>query len=252
MTRSYFQSKKAAMSTNTIQVEREVSKGCPRGSCCGPGFWNIQYNSLLNLEFMKQTKAIAFADDLLIAMKAESIREAENITNIDMNKISMWARNNKINFNEQKSKVMVISRRKRGKNKEISVYMNNKLLEQVKKIKYLGIIIDSKLNFREHVLYVSNKCTKLIHALSKSAKQQWGLRHAALYTIYKGAILPLLLLGAPVWIEALDKESNKTGYNRVQRLINIKIAKAFRTTCNEALCRGSGQIIQHYEEKSSP
>jgi hypothetical protein len=116
-------------------------------------------------------------------------------TNIEMNKISMWAKNNKINFNEQKSKVMVISRRKRRENKEISVYMNNKLLEQVQKIKHLGIIIGSKLNFREHIMYISNKCTKLIHTLSKSAKQRWGLLHAALYTIYKGAILPLLLYG---------------------------------------------------------
>jgi hypothetical protein len=47
---------------------------------------NIQYNSLLNLDFRKQTKTIAFADDLLIAVKAESIREAENITNIEKNK----------------------------------------------------------------------------------------------------------------------------------------------------------------------
>jgi hypothetical protein len=49
----------------------------------------------------------------LIAVKAEGIREAENITNIEMSKISNWAHNNKINFNEQKTKVMVISRRKR-------------------------------------------------------------------------------------------------------------------------------------------
>jgi hypothetical protein len=87
---------------------------------------------------------------------------------------------------------------------------------------------------------MSSKCTKLIHALSKSAKQSWGLSHAALHTIYEGAILPLLLYGAPVWIEALKKECNKTIYNRVQRLINIKIAKAFRTTSNEALCTFTG------------
>jgi len=85
------------------------------------------------LEFRKQTKAIAFADDLLIAVKAEGIREAENITNIEMSKISNWAHNNKINFNEQKSKAMVIPRRKRKENKEISVYVKNKPLEQVQK-----------------------------------------------------------------------------------------------------------------------
>jgi hypothetical protein len=61
------------------------------------------------LNFRKQTKAIAFADDLLIAVKAESVREAENITNIEMNKILNWAKNNKINFNEQKFKGMVTS-----------------------------------------------------------------------------------------------------------------------------------------------
>jgi hypothetical protein len=103
------------MSTSTVQVEREVSKYCAQGTCCWPEFWNIQYNSFLNLNFIKQTKAIAFADDLLIAVKAESIREEENITNIEMNKILNWAKNNKIKLNEQKSKAMVISRRKEKK-----------------------------------------------------------------------------------------------------------------------------------------
>jgi hypothetical protein len=93
--------------------------------------------------------------------------------------------------------------------------MNNKPLEQVQKIKYLGIIIDSKLNFREHIMYISRKCTKLIHALSKFAKPNWGLSHEALFTVYKGDILPLLLYGAPVWIGGLEKECNKTVYNRV-------------------------------------
>jgi hypothetical protein len=48
------------------------------------------------------------------------------------------------------------------------------------------------------------------------------------------------MYGAPVWIEALEKECNETIYNRVQRLINIKTAKAFRTTSNEALCTLTG------------
>jgi hypothetical protein len=135
--------------------------------------------------------------------------------------------------------------------------MNNKPLKQVKNIKYLGIVFDSKLNFREHIMYISSKCTSSILALSKSAKQCWGLNHEALYTIDKGANLPLLLYGAPVWIKVLQKECNKTVYNRLQRLINIKIAKDFRTISNEALCTltrlsdkegGSGQIIQHHEE----
>ena len=104
--------------TNTYIHTYIHSKSCPKGSCCGPGFCNIQYTSLLNLEFRKQTKAIAFADDLLIAVKAEVMREAENITNIEMSKLSNWAHNNKINFNEEKSTVIIISRSKIKEYKE--------------------------------------------------------------------------------------------------------------------------------------
>jgi hypothetical protein len=45
---------------------------------------------------------------------------------------------------------------------------------------------------------MAEECTKLIFALTKSAKLNWGLKHAALKTIYTGGILPLILYGAPV------------------------------------------------------
>jgi len=69
---------------------------------CGPGQWNIQYNSILNLNFTDRTTAIAFADDLLLITRGESGRKAENFANIDMSQINLWSRRNKIVFNEAK------------------------------------------------------------------------------------------------------------------------------------------------------
>jgi hypothetical protein len=60
-----------------------------------------------------------------------------------------------------------------------------------------------------------------------------------------------MIYGVPVWIKALEKECNGKIYIRVQRLINIKIAKAYRTTSNETLCTPIGLIptvIQAEEE----
>jgi hypothetical protein len=85
-------------------------------------------------------------------------------------------------------------------------------------------------------MHITGKCNKLIHALAKSANLGWGLNHEALHTIYKGAVLPLMLYGAPIWIGAIGKKCNKIVYSRVQWLMNIKIAKAYRTTSNEVLC----------------
>ena len=75
-------------------------------------------------------------------------------------------------------------------------------------MKYLGIIID-KFKFSLHISHAADKSAELIFSLSKSAKIHWGLKHEALITIYKGAILPLLLYRAPVWIEALSYEFNR-------------------------------------------
>jgi hypothetical protein len=120
------------------------------------------------------------------------------------------------------------------------MYLNKKPLEQVTTMKYLGIIIDNKLKFSEHISYAAEICTKLIHSLSKSAKVSWGLKHKVLTTTYKGAILPLLLYGAPVWIEVMKYTYNRQKYIRVQRLMNIRMAKVFHTTSSEALCIMTG------------
>jgi hypothetical protein len=83
-------------------MEKNVTNGSPQGSCCGPGLWNIQYNSLLTFKYTNHTKAVAFAYHLVVMIKAESIREAENIANVEQSKISAWAVNNKIKSNEDK------------------------------------------------------------------------------------------------------------------------------------------------------
>ena len=72
------------------------------------------YSSLLKLELSSHSKAIAFADDLIILTRGETVVEAENYINLAMRKIQEWAQNNKLKFNENKSKAMLMTRRRRG------------------------------------------------------------------------------------------------------------------------------------------
>jgi len=56
--------------------------------------------------------------------------------NLELQKISNWAQNNKIKFNENKSKMMLLSRRRRKERKKVELYANNRIIEQVNTIKY--------------------------------------------------------------------------------------------------------------------
>jgi hypothetical protein len=53
LTQNYFSDRIAIFYANTYKVERKVSMGFPKGSCCGPGLWNVMYNALLNLRLLR-------------------------------------------------------------------------------------------------------------------------------------------------------------------------------------------------------
>ena len=97
---------------------------------------------------MARTKVIAYADDLLLATRGDSVRAVENYANVELSKIDGWSRRNKIKCNDKKSKVMLVTRKKRREDKHITLYLHFKPLEQVTQMKYLGIILDQKLGFK--------------------------------------------------------------------------------------------------------
>ena len=50
------------------------------------------------------------------------------------------------------------------------------------------------------------KSITLINMLARTAKLQWGLEHKALKTVYEGVVVPILMYGAPIWVEATRKK----------------------------------------------
>jgi len=125
-----------------------------------------------------------------------------------LKKTENWARENKMYFNENKSNVLLVTTKTSGDNRKLNIYLNNKCLEQVSEVKYLGIYFDSRFSFVRHVDYITGKCTPITIMLAKSAKLKWGLGHRALKVIYNGEIEPVLTYGAPVWEKALTKQNN--------------------------------------------
>ena len=73
--------------------------------------------------------------------------------NSDLSKIGNWAFQWKMSFNPDPNKQAqeVIFSRKIQKTYHPSIYFNNKLVKQVPSQKHLGLILDSKLNFQEHL-----------------------------------------------------------------------------------------------------
>lgn len=72
-------------------------------------------------------------------------------------------------------------------------------------IKILGVIIDDKLSFNQHVSAVCGKAIRVYHQLARAAKVSWGLRPEVIRTIYTATIEPIMLYAASVWSPAANR-----------------------------------------------
>jgi hypothetical protein len=64
---------------------------------------------------------------------------AENCANQDLKKIENWARENKMHFNGNKSKILFVTMKTSRDNRTLNICLKNKRLEQVSELKYLRI-----------------------------------------------------------------------------------------------------------------
>ena len=74
---------------------------------------------------MARTKVVAYADDLLIATRGDSIRAVEHYAKVEMSNCNEWSRRNKIKFKDKKSKAMLVTGRKRREDKDITIYLQS-------------------------------------------------------------------------------------------------------------------------------
>jgi hypothetical protein len=95
LSQNYFSDRVTTLHANTYAVRRTVTIGCPQDSCFGPGFWNIMYNAVLNLDFSSHKKVISFADDFAIMTKGNTPSEAEVFANSNLAKIEKLAKEKK-------------------------------------------------------------------------------------------------------------------------------------------------------------
>ena len=79
--------------------------------------------------------------------------------NSELDRINTWLKSNKLSLNVTKTHYMVFhrARRKVSHNK---LFINNSMVTQVSCSKFLGIILDNKLNWTSHIAYIKNKIAK--------------------------------------------------------------------------------------------
>ena len=228
---SYFKNRILLFDTYEGTQSYTISGGVPQGSALGPLLWNLMYDGVLRIHQPKNVKTIAYADDLIVVAVAKHLDDLRLKCNDCINGLRQWFATMSLELAEQKTEVLLISTRK--VEERLSLTIGGCEITSQPQLKYLGVILDSKLKFKEHLVYTSGKANKMYNALSRMMANRGCVRSSRRFLISK-AMSSVILYAAPIWIQALDIKSYARQISAVHRLSAIRVISAFRTISSDA------------------
>jgi hypothetical protein len=151
---------------------------------------------------LKNSTADIYADDTTISYSDHYKISPQAISNgiqTDMNALQNWSNINRMTLNERKTKSMLITGKRLDKKLEsldLQIELNNTTIEQVDVFSLLGLKIDRRLTFDEHIDSLCNKLSQRIGVLRK-IKVFLPLEQRILY--YNAMIKQPMMYGSTVW-----------------------------------------------------
>ena len=207
--------------------------GVPQGSILGVLLFLLYINDISDcLEFCDIKM---FADDTLIYMKTIDVNEGVIKLNSDLSKLFDKINQNKLKLNVEKTKMIVVSKKKNLIKENIVVNIDGKRIVVEDRMKYLGVIIDENMSFKPNFENVCAKMARKVGVLARIGNQ---LNLQQKIMVYKTIIEPHICYCATVLF--LNSDSDLERLQRIQNKCIRTIFKLDKYTSKEMLLQVSG------------
>ena len=192
--KSYLRNRKQFVCINgTNSGLRELTCGVPQGSVLSPLLFLLYINDLPNIS--SKLKFYLFADDTNIYCESDDIKHLELIMNRELIKLHEWLCINRLSLNISKTNFVIFCPINKPKI-PITIQISKKAIDEVKYVKYLGILIDSQFSFKFHIEELTKKISRSIGVLYKVRP---FVSTKLLTDLYYAIIYPFLLYGILIW-----------------------------------------------------
>ena len=194
-----------------------ITCGVPQGSILGPLLFLLYINDITKCSNI--LKFFLFADDTCLSYTFDENSNAELTLNEELEKIADWLITNKLSLNVEKSSYLIFSLKK--KRDKLALTIKNEILQEKEHTKYLGIIIDRKLNWNEQLNQIKLRLHKGIGILYRVRDCVSKATLRSLYFAFVQSNINYCVLN---WgcATPTNLKNIKTGLNKAVRVMRFK------------------------------
>ena len=126
----------------------------------------------------------------------KSLTQIESVINAELAHVETWLSANKLSLNIIKSNFVIFHPSQKKKNFNICLSIKSKSLKEENYVQYLGVMLDSRLNWKVHVTHIMKKIKRNIGLISKL---RYYVNINTLVGLYYALIYPFLTYSLIVW-----------------------------------------------------
>lgn len=236
--KSYFKERSAWMKAMSESVRINVERGCPQGSISGPTLWNLCMNELLIQLHERFQSVIAYADDLVIVVAGNSRAELERLIAECLRIVCAWGKRVGVGLSTEKTVCLLLKGKCDLYGRSVKVCLSESesiRVRYAKSVRYLGVMVSERMNFREHVWGMRKRVVNKVGCLKRVLRKDWGM-NVKVATVWANCVIAAAVMyGCGVWYEVLETMAAREEMNRCMRVVMYACVRVCRTVSTEAM-----------------
>jgi hypothetical protein len=170
--------------------------------------WNLVVDRLLVETSDLGFSIFGYANDIVITVQGKFALTVRELMQGALDLVVKWAVKEGLNVSPHKTTIVSFTNRRKVQDLQ-PLTLHGKELKMLGEVKYLGVILDSKLNWNQYLQKIIRKAKTTFAVARHMYGKRWGLRPTMVHWLYTRVIRPSIFHAALVWWPEVKQKALK-------------------------------------------